>query len=75
MDTITLSDIKSIDDLHPSYITDEQGRKQSVVLPIDVVQQLIDRVSDAAEDYELGKLVLERRSQKQHAIRVTLDEL
>lgn len=75
MDTITLSDIKSIDDLHPSYITDEQGRKHSVVLPIDVVQQLIDRVSDAAEDYELGKLVLERRSQKKHAIRVTLDEL
>lgn len=34
--------------LHPHYITDEQGQRVSVVLPIDEFQDLLEDLQDLA---------------------------
>jgi antitoxin StbD len=41
------------------------------LVPADVYQQLLEKL----EDYELGKLVTERQTEKLLAIEVTLDDL
>ena len=35
-------------DIHPQYVTDERGRKRSVILPISKFQELIDDIEDLA---------------------------
>ena len=45
-----------LDELHPKYITDEKGEKQSVILPITQFQELIDDIQDLA-------MVAERREE------------
>jgi len=67
--------ITQLEDLHPAYITDESGKRTSVILPIEAVQSLLDKIANMAEDYELGQLVVERRQHKDQAIRVSLDDL
>ncbi|OOG21465.1 MULTISPECIES: hypothetical protein [Thioalkalivibrio] len=43
-------------DIHPQFITDENGRKTSVVLPIDAFEALIEDIEDLA-------VVAERRDE------------
>lgn len=43
-------------DLHPQFITDEKGIKQSVILPIAAFQQLVEDLEDLA-------VVAERRDE------------
>ncbi len=43
--------------LHPRYITDEQGRKMSVVLSVEEYESLLEEIEDLA-------LVAERRNEK-----------
>jgi len=43
-------------DLHPQFITDENGTKQSVILPVAAFQQLIEDLEDLA-------VVAERRDE------------
>lgn len=38
----------SLDDLHPEYITDQQGEKKSVILPISEFEELIEDIEDLA---------------------------
>jgi hypothetical protein len=38
--------------LHPQYITDEEGKKLSVVLPMDEFEQIIEEL-DELEDIRL----------------------
>ncbi|MCB2262713.1 MAG: hypothetical protein LGR52_07220 [Candidatus Thiosymbion ectosymbiont of Robbea hypermnestra] len=38
----------NIGKLHPKYITDETGEKQSVILPISDFKELIDDIEDLA---------------------------
>lgn len=38
----------NIGKLHPKYITDETGEKQSVILPISGFKELIDDIEDLA---------------------------
>ena len=35
-------------DLHPEYITDEQGKKKSVILSISEFEELIEDIEDLA---------------------------
>jgi hypothetical protein len=37
-----------LDDLHPEYITDQQGEKKSVILPISEFEELIEDIKDLA---------------------------
>jgi hypothetical protein len=37
-----------LDDLHPEYITDQQGEKKSVILPISEFEELIEDIEDLA---------------------------
>ena len=37
-----------LEDIHPQYLTDERGRKRSVILPISKFQELIDDIEDLA---------------------------
>jgi hypothetical protein len=37
-----------LDDLHPEYITDEKGKKKSVILPIAEFEALIEDIEDLA---------------------------
>jgi PHD/YefM family antitoxin component YafN of YafNO toxin-antitoxin module len=48
--------------LHPSYITDESGRRVSAVLPIEEYQALLERLEDL-EDLAEARAVLERIDQ------------
>jgi len=43
--------------LHPQYITDENGEKKSVILPISEFEELIEDIEDLAT-------VAERREEK-----------
>ncbi|NOQ63866.1 MAG: hypothetical protein GQ582_05085 [Methyloprofundus sp.] len=36
----------NITELHPQFITDEKGIKQSVILPISTYQELIENIED-----------------------------
>ena len=38
----------NIDQLHPQFITDEKGNKQSVILPISTFQELLEDINDLA---------------------------
>lgn len=38
----------NIKNLHPEYITNEKGEKQSVILPISDYQELIEDIEDLA---------------------------
>ena len=46
----------NIADLHPQFITDENGTKQSVILPISTFQSLLEDLEDLA-------LVAERKGE------------
>ena len=46
----------NIKELHPQFITDESGNKQSVILPITDFQELIEDLEDLA-------VVAERREE------------
>jgi len=51
--------ITQLEGLHPAYITDKSGKRTSVILPIEAVQSLLDRIANMAEDYELSLLQYE----------------
>jgi len=36
----------NIQELHPQYITDEEGQKKSVILPIATFQELLEDIED-----------------------------
>lgn len=38
----------NIEQLHPQFITDEKGNKQSVILPISTFQELLEDINDLA---------------------------
>jgi hypothetical protein len=38
----------NIEQLHPQFITDEKGNKQSVILPISALQELLEDINDLA---------------------------
>jgi len=37
-----------IEQLHPQFITDDKGNKQSVILPIAALQELLEDMNDLA---------------------------
>ena len=58
----------NIRDLHPEYITDENGQKKSVILPISDFKELIEDVEDLAA-------IAERRDESTVSHRELLEEL
>jgi len=48
--------MKRLDNVYPQYITDEKGKKKSVILPISKFQELIEDIEDLA-------VVAERRDE------------
>lgn len=40
--------MESLDNFHPQYITDENGDKKSVILPISKFQELMEDIEDLA---------------------------
>ena len=38
----------NVQDLHPEYITDEKGKKKSVILSISNLQELMEDIEDLA---------------------------
>lgn len=38
----------NIEQLHPQFIIDEKGHKQSVILPISALQELLEDINDLA---------------------------
>ena len=55
-------------DIHPEYITNEEGKKLSVVLPIDEFEKIL-------EDYEDLTVVAERKSEELTSHEDFLEEL
>jgi hypothetical protein len=45
-----------VSDLHPQYVTDPEGRKTAVILPIEEYDELLEDLADLAE-------VAERRNE------------
>jgi len=54
--------------LHPEYITDAEGHRKSVVLPLEEYEALMEDLSDLA-------IVAERRSEPVHSHQAVKDEL
>lgn len=40
--------MKRLDNVNPQYITDEKGRKKSIILPISKFQELLEDIEDLA---------------------------
>jgi hypothetical protein len=40
--------VTKLNDLHPQYITDEKGKKKSIILPISEFEELIEGIEDLA---------------------------
>ena len=46
----------AVPELHPQYVTDSQGRKTAVILPVEEYEQLLEDLADIA-------VVAERREE------------
>ncbi len=58
----------NLKDLHPQYITDENGEKKSVILPVSEFQDLMEDIEDLVA-------LAERRDEATVSHEVLLDEL
>jgi PHD/YefM family antitoxin component YafN of YafNO toxin-antitoxin module len=54
--------------LHPEYITDAEGHRRSVVLPLEEYEALMEDLADLA-------IVAERRSEPVHSHQAVKEEL